>query len=87
MLSTSAIDDAAAFTELVNIAKSALEGKNVSVTKKEEKKVETKEKNEKKTDEKDYSKMTVAELKNIAKEKGIEGYTAMKKAELLEAIK
>ena len=35
----------------------------------------------------DLSSKTVAELKEIAKEKGIEGYTTMKKAELLEALK
>ena len=34
----------------------------------------------------DYSKMTVAELKEVAKEKGLEGYTTMKKAELIEAL-
>lgn len=34
----------------------------------------------------DYSKMTVAELKAIAKEKGISGISAMKKADLIEAL-
>ena len=77
MLSAIAVDDAAAFTNLVNIAKAALEGKTVKVDKKETKKEESK----------DYSSMTVAELKEVAKEKGIEGYTSMKKSELLEAIK
>ena len=77
MLSAIAIDDAAAFTNLVNIAKAALEGKTVKVDNKETKKEESK----------DYSSMTVAELKEVAKEKGIEGYTSMKKSELLEAIK
>ncbi len=34
----------------------------------------------------DYAKMKVDELKSIAEEKGIEGYSDMKKAELIEAI-
>lgn len=34
----------------------------------------------------DYAKMKVDELKSIAEEKGIDGYSDMKKAELIEAI-
>jgi large subunit ribosomal protein L20 len=73
MLSTIAIDDAAAFTQLVNVAKAALEGNAAPKAVKNE--------------TKDYSKMTVAELREVAKEQGIEDAASMKKAELLEAIK
>ena len=34
----------------------------------------------------DYSSMTVAQLRDIAKGKGIEGYSSMKKAELIEKL-
>lgn len=78
MLSTIAIDDAKAFTQLVEVAKAALEGKTA---------VKAVAKAAKVVDANDYSKMTVSELKEIAKEQGVEGYTSMKKAELLEAIK
>lgn len=73
MLSTIAIDDPKAFTQLVEVAKAALEGKTAPKAVKAE--------------TKDYSKMTVAELKEVAKEQGVDNYTSMKKAELLEAIK
>ncbi len=52
-----------------------------------EKKTTTKKetKKEEKTEAKDYSKMTVAELKEIAKEKGI-ATTGMKKADIIAAL-
>ena len=80
MLSEIAINDKKAFADLVKIAK----GEKVTV--KEEKKVEKETKKEEVKEEKDLTKLTVAELKEMAKDKGIEGYTGMKKAELIEAL-
>ena len=60
----------------------------VKEEKKEAPKKEASKKEEKteKEESNDLSKLTVAELKAMAKDKGIEGYTTMKKAELVEAL-
>ena len=41
---------------------------------------------EKNTEKADLSKTTVAELREMAKQKEIKGYSTMKKAELIEAL-
>lgn len=90
MLSEVAINDREAFTELVKVAKAGLEGKVIKQeVKKEEVKAPKAVKEEKvveKKEEKDLSKMTVAELREVAKEKNIAGFSTMKKAELVAAL-
>ena len=86
MLSELAIDDAVAFTNLVNIAKDALAGKTIKQETKAVSKKESNKETSKETTE-DLSKLTVAELKKIAKDRNIANYTTMKKAELLDALK
>ena len=55
-------------------------------TKKETKKEEPKKEVKKETKKVDYSSMTVAELKELASKKKVEGASKMKKAELIEAL-
>ena len=86
MLSELAIDNAEAFASLVVVAKDALEGK-VEPVKETKATKETKTAKAEVKEEKDLSKLTVAELKEMAKAKNIAGATSMKKAELLEALK
>ena len=92
MLSEIAINDSAAFKNLVEVAKT---GKvpEVKETKKETKKVEetkavkeTKKTETKKEAKVDLTKLTVAELREMAKKAKVEGFATMKKAELVEAL-
>ena len=99
MLSEIAIHDEKAFQELVEIAKkgkegkvtpsTALKGQEVIVESKagKEEKESTTSKEETKTEEEkvDYSKMTVAELKEEAKKKNV-SVTGMKKADIIAAL-
>ncbi len=87
MLSQIAIEEPKAFAELVKTAQAALDGKKVKSETVKEEKEEKKETKKEETESSDLSKKTVAELKELAKSKGIEGYTSMKKAELLEVLK
>ena len=89
MLSELAIYDPKSLTELVNTAKAALDGKTVKASKTVETKKETKNvevKNSTKADI-DLDSLSLAELKNMAKDKGIKGYSTLKKAELIEKLK
>ena len=55
--------------------------------KNEESKNDKEEIKEEDTLEKDYSKLTVSELKKLAKEQGVSGYSTMKKDELISSLK
>ena len=100
MLADVAVVDAAAFTSLVELSKKGLAGEVKPVivevkaplkttSGKKEAKVETKKevKAEAKVESVDLDSLTVAELKEMAKAKGIKGISAMKKADLIEALK
>lgn len=86
VLSELAIDNAAAFTELVNIAKAALEG---TLTEEVVKAAPAKKEAPKASKEEttDMSAMTVAELRELAKARNVTGAATMKKAELIDALK
>ena len=92
MLSEIAINDPKAFTDLVKIAKDGKAGKLTPATEVEGVEVtvggaaKTAKKETKKEEVAvDYSKMTVAELKDVAAEKNI-SVAGMKKAEIIEAL-
>ena len=99
MLSEIAINDPKMFSEFVKIARDGKAGKvtrqaevvanEVTVTtgtKSEAKEAKKVEKKETKKETVDYSKMTVAELKEACKKANVEGYSTMKKAELVAAL-
>ena len=85
MLSELAIDNPASFTTLVEIAKKALNGEVVKTPEAKTAQVETKKEEVKETA--DLASKTLTELKALAKEQGVKGYSTMKKEELLANIK
>ena len=87
MLSEVAIDSPATFTELVNTAKAALEGKLEAPKAAKADKKETVKKETVKEEKVDLNSMTVAELRELAKAKDVKGAATMKKAELIDALK
>ena len=72
-------------TNEVTVKSSSTKEEVKTTEKKTTTKKETAKKETKKEEKVDYSKMTVAELKEVAKEKGI-ATTGMKKADIIEAL-
>ncbi len=88
MLSEIAVNDSKSFANLCETAKKALNGEVIKASKvtSEVKKEETK-KSTPKEPKVDLTKSSLAELKAMAKDKNIKGYSTMKKDELLKALK
>lgn len=79
ILADLAVHDEKAFTQLAEMAQQAINNPSISkeeVVKETPKTVETL----------DLSSLTVAELRELAKEKNLTGYSTLKKAELVELI-
>lgn len=81
MLSELAIFAPEEFTKLVNLSKDALSGKAIKENKEVEKKVEKTI-----TEKVDYTKLTVAELKDLCAKNNIEVTSSMKKADLVKVL-
>ena len=79
MLAEMAVNDAKGFAQLVELAKQGLVNEPVVKTVVEEVVVAAESLN--------LEDLKVADLRELAKNKGIAGYSTMKKAELLEALK
>ena len=87
MLAEVAIDNPETFTSLVEMANSALNGDVKAPVKKETQEIVEKMAKEESTEEMtDLTKLTVAELKEMAKEKGIKGYSKMTKDEIIKEL-
>ena len=86
MLAEVAIDNPKLFTSFVELAKDALAGKAVAKKAEAAKKEVAKAEPESSVDNTDISKLSVAELREMAKANNIEGASTMKKAELVEAL-
>lgn len=85
MLAELAVIDANAFANLVEVAKQGLANPAVVKEVKETAKVVAKE--APKAESQDLESLTVAELRELAKTKGLKGISSLKKSELIEALK